>query len=336
MNDTELIGWSKNNSMAVPVERLGTPGAHGVLHVIPHLDKDRVPDKDKDLIPDKKVLSDTSVRQFVVSARLSKAPSGSDGVQANFTEKDGGSYLLLSSAALAIDTPWGRCLVKKNDLGEISHIEFKCMAADPLTARAMFIEAVYPALDHFSYTYNVALFVTLIRVHDTKHQSTHIEYVAPFRKQLVADAMNLLYVEMKPVYSMYREAKNSDSSIYQFLCYYKIMEGLLNKMRASVAQRAREAGISLRFERDAVPDDKHIPPALRPHIGAPIKQFFDEMLTDKFRNAAAHFITDDDRVLHVSSAADLETYAQIAFASDLCVRVLIKRHEALLAQLRAS
>ena len=51
--------------------------------------------------------------------------------------------------------------------------------------------------------------------------------------------MSLLFGEMKPVYAMYREGKNSNSCFYGFLCYYKIMEGLLGGMRANAFARAK-------------------------------------------------------------------------------------------------
>jgi methylamine utilization protein MauJ len=54
--------------------------------------------------------------------------------------------------------------------------------------------------------------------------------------------MSQLFGEMKPVYAMYREAKNTDSDFYKFLCCYKIMEGLLGKMLANAFARAKTAG----------------------------------------------------------------------------------------------
>jgi hypothetical protein len=110
------------------------------------------------------------------------------------------------------------------------------------------------------------------------------------------------------------------------------MEGLLGKMRASVFARARQAEITLETDRDLVPDSEDLSADLKPYIGKPMKAFFDNVLTDKHRNAVAHFVTNDG-ALHVSSAGEFYEYAGLALITDLCARALIARHEELLAQL---
>jgi 2-hydroxychromene-2-carboxylate isomerase len=132
---------------------------------------------------------------------------------------------------------------------------------------------------------------------------------------------------------MYREAKNSESDFYRFLCCYKLMEGLLGKMRADVVARAKAAGVSVQKERNVVPNDEHLAAELRAYVGTSMKAFFDQVLTARFRNAVAHFVTDDGIVLQMSSAAGLSAYASLALITDLCARELVASHERLLAQL---
>jgi len=174
----------------------------------------------------------------------------------------------------------------------------------------------------------------MIRVIDVAHKSIHIECTAPYRSQILLDTMSRLFEEMKPVYAMYREAKNTHSDFYKFLCCYKIMEGLLGKMRANAFARAKAAGVDVKMERDLVPDDEHLAPELRQHVGKPMKAFFDNVLTGTFRDAVAHFVTDDG-ILRTSSATDLYAYAGVALVADLCARRLIANHERLLAQVQS-
>jgi len=325
MKTPELIGITTTPSTPIPVEAFGTPGVRSVLHVVPQFEDGRGTQGE--------VFRDASERQFVISARLSKGPSIPGDIKGDFTEKDGESYLTAPDAGLLkVDAELGSFEVRKNDVGELSFIQLHCTAPNENRARTRFINSVYPVLDHLSYVHNAALFVTMIRVVDAAHQSTHIECASPYRRQDIKQPIRVRFDEMKPVYSMYREAKNSDSDFYRFLCYYKIMEGLLGKMRAAAFTRARDAGTILTIGRDLVPDDRDLAPELKPYVGKSIKTFFDNLLTGKFRNAMAHFQTDAG-ILHVSSSAELQAYADIAFASDLCVRVLIATHESILSQL---
>lgn len=323
----KLVGSSKVPSLSIPAEDFGTPGARIELHIVAQFEGGQVSDAD--------TLNDTTQRAFRVSAKLSHAPSIIGHIATDFGEKDGDSFLILPSnaAQLRVNTLEGHFHIKANDAKRLSFVELECFAANPQEARAKFINAVYPVLDHFSYAHNVALFVSMVRVMDLVHKSFHVECTAPYRSQVVPNTMSRLFSEMKPVYAMYREAKNTDSSFYKFLCCYKIMEGLLGKMRANAFTRAKAAGVDVKLERDIVPDDHNLAPELKPHVGKPMKAFFDNVLTGRFRRAVAHFVTDDG-ILQTSSVADLNTYSGVALITDLCARLLIASHERLLAQLQ--
>jgi hypothetical protein len=329
MTDAEkpkLVGSSRTPLMQIPAEAFGTTGAQITIHIVPQPEDEHRPDE--------AVFSDPTERTFIVSAKLSKSPLISGDIKGDFSERDGDCYLFAPSntTGLRIDTDLGSYEIKKNAVGELSLAELKCNATNAQQARMKFIEIVYPSLDHLSYSYNVAIFVTMIRVVDVKHQSTHIECVGPYRRQVLAASLTTLFGELKPVYSVYRDAKNSASDFYKFLCFYKIMEGLLGPMRASLFARAKAARIKLKINRELVPHDRDLASDLKPYSGKPLKEFFDTVLAGKFRNAVAHFKTGDG-ILFVSSPADLYAYANLAFASDLCTRVVIATHEQLLAQL---
>jgi hypothetical protein len=107
-------------------------------------------------------------------------------------------------------------------------------------------------------------------------------------------------------------------------------------MRADVFKTAREQGIELTRDVQSVPDSTDIVDAIyRAYIGKSVKKFMDDVLTPRFRNAVSHFITDQGAVLDMSDPSQAEEYASVILVSELCVRVVIANHEALLNALDA-
>jgi hypothetical protein len=60
--------------------------------------------------------------------------------------------------------------------------------------------------------------------------------------------------EFEAYASIYREAVNSNSPLYQFLCFYKIAEGI-TKRRVAKARAARKKGTTYKVPREVVPSD---------------------------------------------------------------------------------
>lgn len=331
-NAPKLISTSKTSSISINPEDLGPPASRTILSIVPQFENR--------LTSNEQILADRTPRQFVVAARLSKTPSTTgeeNQIKGDFDREDGASYLVAppGRSAIRVETLTGNFDFKTNRAQELSMIEFKCTASTHLDARTTFMATVYPALDHLSYSYNVPLFVTVIRVFDATHQAAHIGVTSPYRRHMTGDSLNELFLEMRPIYAMYREAKNSTSDFYRFLCLYKIMEGLLGSMRSAASKTARKAGVTLGNQRLCVPDDVVAPSDLSSHVGKPIKEFFDQVLTKRFRHAVAHLQT-KGRILDVSAPAELEQFAGLALVTDLCTRELIAEHERILGQLKTS
>lgn len=280
-------------------------------------------------------LRDQTERQFKVLGQLSKNPPAAGNIKGDFSAEDGSSYLALPDHAVMsrVRCAEGMFEIKKNSLGEKSLVEFECVATNPAEARRKFQTAVLPFLDYLSYLADCPVVVAMLRVEDPKNDRVSIEYVSPYRKTTVNPHIANLFLELAPVYAMYREAKNSYSDFYKFLCYYKILEGLLGTLRANVFSRARAAHIDLGRPKETVPSSPDIPPPYQAHIGKPIKAFFDGVLTPQFRNAVAHFITDDGGVLNMSSPEHIDSYGEVLYVLELCVRTVIKSHETLLSKL---
>ena len=83
-----------------------------------------------------------------------------------------------------------------------------------------------------------------------------------------------------------------------------------------------------------MPASEHIPAGYRAYVGKSVKAFFDDVMTPRFRNAVAHFVTDDGAILNMSATEHVDSYAEILFVSELCVRTVIHSHESLLKALQ--
>jgi hypothetical protein len=321
--DLPLSDW-------ITVDKLGPPGVKGELHVLAMMENETRSDTER--------LHDNHHRPFKIAARLAKAPQPTGDIQGNFGPNDGSSYLQIPNDYVMsrVRCPDGMFEIKKNELGEQSLIEFECEANSTAEAKAKFVRAVLPFLDYQAFLANCPLFVTTIRVEDAANLRTSIDYTAPYRAVVINPHIKFLPPELEPVYALYRDAKNSHSTFYSFLCYHKILEGLLGTMRANIRTRATKKKIELTPRRELVPDAEEVPYVFRDYIGKPIKIFFDKVMTPEFRNAVAHFIAKDGSVLNLSSPQEADRYNSILYISELCVRVVIQGHEGWLAEIDAA
>lgn len=311
----------------ITVDKLGPPGVKGELHVLAMIENETRTDTER--------LQDNTTRSFKIAAQLAKAPQPTGNIQGDFRPNDGSSYLQIPPDYVMsrVRCPDGLFEIKKNERGEQSLIEFECEANSPAQAKAKFMRAVLPFIDYQAFIANCPIFITTIRVEDVANLRTSINYTAPYRTVIVNPHVKLLPPELKPVYALYRDAKNSHSSFYTFLCYHKILEGLLGSMRANLRTRAAKKKIELTPRRELVPNAEEIPQTFRGYIGKPIKAFFDKVMTPQFRNAVAHFIAKDGSVLNLSSPEEADRYHSILYISELCVRVVIQGHEGWLAEM---
>lgn len=319
----------KPASIELSADQFGPAGVKEELHILAIMDNEQRLDMDR--------LNDQTKRSFKVFGLLAKNPPAAENIKGDFSTKDGGSYLVMPDTALMsrIRCAEGMFEIKKNALGEKSLIEFECEAKNTSEAKQKFRAAVLPFIDYLSYISNCPIIIGMLRVEDTKNDRISIEYVSPYRKTVVNPHNANLYTELAPVYAMYREAKNSHSDFYKFLCYYKILEGLLGSLRANLFSRARSENVDLTRPKEIVPSSIEISDTYKAHIGAPLKKFFDNVLTPKFRNDVAHFNTDDGEVLNTSSPEHIASYSEVLYILELCVRSVIASHETLLKEFHA-
>jgi hypothetical protein len=268
-------------------------------------------------------------------ATLAKAPSTSAEIRGDIRKEDGASYIMAPPDAdkINLSGSGGSFQITKNSSGELSLIECEFVAESIFSARCMFQQAVLPVLDHLSYMNHCPILIEKISFNDTKNACQTVDYIGPYNITAIKKDITLLHDSMRPIYSLYREALNSMSNFYKFLCYYKILEGLLGKLRSDFVKAAKAVGMVPKAPKQLVPDHPETQADLRAHVGKPLKAFFDEVLTPEFRNAVAHFGTTEDGVMNMSDPLHLARYAGMIHIAELCVRLAIADHETLLASI---
>ena len=137
----------------------------------------------------------------------------------------------------------------------------------PQEAKAKFHKVVTPFIDHLSYKANCPIHIPLISSEDVKNRCIMINYTSPYPIAKLNPHESHLDTKMIPIYALYREAKNSDSCYYKFLCYYKILrEGIYKHLRPDLYKLARERNIEIQKQKELVPDHpelkKFIPSSL--------------------------------------------------------------------------
>ncbi len=142
-----------------------------------------------------------------------------------------------------------------NQRGALGRLESEPFDADDLTdAENKVWAALMPALSGFSALLDIPLFVEHVWVVDTATHASRASAVTPFLDAPIGGLPRVeLSNELRAYVSVYREAVNTNSSAYQFLCFYKIIESLRARRGRVQGERASRGESRLRFSNERVP-----------------------------------------------------------------------------------
>lgn len=314
-------------TLTTDIDFFGPPGKYFELRVRGIVDDDKTTLEE--------ALRDSSLREYKVSAMLGRSYIFYDANFPHISKENGNSFLLGNPDTERITVEiFGRQYVfHKNTAGEYSYVELSCVATNFKHAQAIFFDGITPYLDTLSYTGSCSLFLRETCIEDVKHRLMVFPNVAPYRKQVVQLGDFVVYPQLHEIYSMYREAKNSSSNLYRFLCFFKIIEGLYGNIRPRLLKRAKSLKLDLVQEGKRIPDDPHLIPEHKKYVGKTIKNFFESVLTPEFRHGAAHFVLRDGTAVNLSSLAQIEKYTHILYITEICTRILIDDTVNILRQL---
>jgi hypothetical protein len=113
-------------------------------------------------------------------------------------------------------------------------------ARDRFHAEEITFRALAPSLSEFSLQLDIPLEIAQIETKDLSTESCHVTITVPFFDvPMIVSPLSRTEPDFRGVASLYREALNSNSPVYQFLCLFKIIEAL--RARRKKLQRTVKA-----------------------------------------------------------------------------------------------
>lgn len=140
-----------------------------------------------------------------------------------------------------------------NERGFLAKIFTRCRANSFRDAHREGFRALAPLLSNWSMQLDIPLLyqVDLLEVASGARTMT---FMPPFPDTPLIASAKAGLPEFRGYASVYREALNSNSPVYQYLCFFKIIESVLAR-RARLGDEARERGETLTRPREIFPAD---------------------------------------------------------------------------------
>lgn len=297
---------------------LGPPGIDGYLHI--------VDDRRDDNRSAKERFTDRTLRVFHVRAALAKARTQGENVRASIQLADGSSFITAPDD-IRIQTRDGAYQVSRNAQGEFAQVSCSTMATWYQEAFEIFLSGVTPWLDHLSYLGNIPIFIDILECRDELNHITTTSYRMPYATVTLSQGLGQLANALFPIYALYREALNADSTFYKFFCLHKIFEGVFNDIRPRLFRLSREQGISLTTRQEVVPEDPELKSSQPQYIGRKIREIYDREFQDQCRHSVAHFALSDGTVMNPSSHRESARFGAVIHLARICARQVITNQE---------
>ncbi|MGD0569708.1 MAG: methylamine utilization protein MauJ [Candidatus Sulfotelmatobacter sp.] len=198
-------------------------------------------------------------------------------------------------------------------------------APDRATAERTARTAIHGLLSHLSAQLDVPLIIELVEVVEVATNSRGITFTAPFpaTPMAVRGEGEIKDPELEHAMALYREALNSNTEIYRFLCFYKILEA--SRKRRERLGRKHKAALKPAREGEQIPlrtkpemerwlralfhvnrnwDDGVLEQIFIPEVlGKKINNIFDTQLRP-IRDKIAHGILDSGELLLLDRTED--------------------------------
>jgi hypothetical protein len=272
------------------------------------------------------LLNDTSEREFDVWCTFSKGATLTSDLTLDNHPTSGESFFRFPEDTFNPEIHGGGCRFRlhRNAKGEFSGVAARIRANASKDARAKFLTALSPVLDHWSYLGNTPIVVRTVLCEDPKNAITMMSFITPYADLTLNPGGGELRVELLPLYGLYREAKNASSPFYRFLCYFKILEAVYSHLRPKVFGLARQNSFELVKKKEVVPEHPELLLSWKSYIGRPIKDLMDKELEPQYRNAVAHFLLDQGGApLNPSDAETVAKFGNMLLVAEVCARVVI-------------
>lgn len=311
----------------IPIEKLGYPGSKGQLSVVLQIENDTRTDEER--------LGDMNPRTFALTGFLSKGVSNLEEYTIDPEAESGVSFISVHPRLkkIKVETKGQEFELHKNEKNQISTIRLSCLCRNVNEAFTEFYKSVMPLIDHLSFICDIPIFLDRIIAVDQKNDIFYSTYTVPYVNVNLDQYSEVLAEEMRPIFALYREGKNSGSNYYKFLCYYKILEGIYDFIRPMTFKQAKRLGIDLKGRKETVPKHKVLVEKHPKHIGKSVMKLFKGLFRKGYRNAIAHFSTKDGSPFIVSDHKRSIDISNNITLIEFCCREVIDNQLALRKQL---
>ncbi len=143
-----------------------------------------------------------------------------------------------------------------NEKGFAAQVVTRLAAASFKDAGQIAYRNLAPTLSHWATYFDVPVVLARIEMEELQYGTLNMSIVNPYDEvPLVLEPGDALQQPLRVLESYYREAMNSNSPAYQFLCFCKILEGVLaSRVRATrAAARAGQQLVRVDPESERVP-----------------------------------------------------------------------------------
>jgi hypothetical protein len=304
-------------------DRLGPSGIDGYLHI--------VDERRDDVRPAEQRLTDQTPRVFAVRAALAKGFMPHETIRASIVPEEGGCYIT-APEDIRLDVPGGFYAITRNGRGELALVSRSVTASSYKEALELFLAGLTPSLDHLAFLSNTPIRIDMLECRDDANHITVVSYRTPYSRTSVTQGGRSISTPLFPVYALHREALAAESNFYRFLCFHKILEGVLLKLRPQLRRMAQQQGITIAGRQDVVPNDPELGRFQPAYIGRRIRELFDGELRESYRRSVAHFALDDGTISNPSSHREGARFADMIHLAQVCARQVTSNIEAEFSQ----
>lgn len=215
--------------------------------------------------------------------------------------------------------------------GTLGKIVVPVTTDHPVKARVIAGRAVSGLLGMLSFQGNAPLHISREIVRDPQSGWARFWILLPAPSVVLGDVRLRMSHELRPVYALWRESRNSRSYFYRFLCLFKVVEGLLETILPRVIKELTKAGKTFEpISRRVIPDDKEIKRVTPEFVGMKFTRVRDE-LRGQYRHALAHFALDNRPPMDLDDPKNRHEYERLFPVVDHLASSLIREAERLLA-----
>jgi hypothetical protein len=147
-----------------------------------------------------------------------------------------------------------------NEHGRLGKVSVGLPAASFHEAETIALDAAFPFLSSLAFNLDIPLRLTQIDVMQLSTRNSSMTYSCPYTELVPSGGEYLNSPYIQSLLSLYREGINSYSPNYQFLCWYKIVEGINAKREPESAQLKGPLPLkySERLEKDNIEQRKRL------------------------------------------------------------------------------